>query len=362
MSALFKATSQAHAPLSGSVPGTYARLLFDYLAERGLDSLAIVGEAAPPAGQEPSYPAERWRQLLAQAADYLHDPALGLHLGATITPAHLGPLGYVLLASSSAGAALQRYMRYQRLVHDVSQVRYYLDGAALVLEWNDDSHAIGPHANQCGLAALVQFARHIAAPDTRPLAVHFVEPAPADPTPYAHFFGCPVYFDQPATCIRFAATLLQQPLRQPDAALAAMLQGQVDAMLAALPQQDHLLNDIRRHISRRLLQGEPALELIAADLHLSGRTLRRRLQAQGWHFRQLLEDTRRHLAEDYLRDPRLTLPDVALLLGYSEQSAFNRAFRRWNGVTPRAWRVTAKEIRSSDFSPPQSLAFGTALD
>ena len=334
-----KANRTPRAPLAGSVPGTYARLLFDYLATRGLDSQAILGEAPPPAGREPSYPAEHWRQLLARAADYLHDPALGLHLGATITPAHLGPLGYVLAASSNASAALQRYLRYQRLVHDVSPVRYELSGDELILEWNDDSRAIGPHANQCGLAALVQFARHIAAPDTTPLAVYFVEPAPADPAPYAEYFGCPVYFDQPATRIRFAASLLQQPLRQPDATLATLLQGQVDALLAALPQQDHLLNDIRRHLSRRLLQGEPALELIAADLHLSGRTLRRRLQQQGWHFRQLLEDTRRHLAEDYLRDPRLTLPEVALLLGYSEQSAFNRAFRRWTGQTPRAWQT-----------------------
>ncbi|MFO1386714.1 MAG: AraC family transcriptional regulator ligand-binding domain-containing protein [Chitinivorax sp.] len=334
-----KATRPPRAPLAGSVPGTYARLLFDYLAARGLDSLAILGEAAPPAGHEPSYPAERWRQLLAQAADHLHDPALGLHLGASITPAHLGPLGYVLAASSNASAALQRYLRYQRLVHDVSPVRYELSGDELILEWNDDSRAIGPHANQCGLAALVQFARQIAAPDTTPLAVYFVEPAPANPAPYADFFGCPVSFEQPATRIRFAASLLQQPLRQPDATLATLLQGQVDALLAALPQQDHLLNDIRRRLSRRLLQGEPALEHIAADLHLSGRTLRRRLQQQGWHFRQLLEDTRRHLAEDYLRDPRLTLPDVALLLGYSEQSAFNRAFRRWTGQTPRMWQT-----------------------
>ena len=81
-----KATRPPRAPLAGSVPGTYARLLFDYLATHGLDSLVILNEAAPPAGREPSYPAQRWRELLAQAADYLHDPALGLHLGASITP------------------------------------------------------------------------------------------------------------------------------------------------------------------------------------------------------------------------------------------------------------------------------------
>lgn len=330
------------APISGSVPGSYARLLFDYLAARGLDSATVLGEPAPVPGREPSYPAERWRSLLALAARQLGDPALGLHLGATITPAHLGPLGYVLLASSTVPAALERYMRYQRLVHDVSPVRHYLDGDVLVLEWNDDARAIGLLANQCGLAALVQFARHITGSEAAPLSVHFVEPAPSDVAPYAAFFRCPVYFGQPATRIRFPAALLGLPLRQSDAALAAMLEQQVDVMLAALPQKDHLLNDVRRLITRRLLQAEPSLDSIAAELNLSGRTLRRRLDAIGWHYRALLDDTRRRVAEDYLRDLRLTLPEVALLLGYSEQSAFNRAFRRWTGMSPLSWRRTRR--------------------
>ncbi len=336
------ATPPPTAPLAGSVPGSYARLLFDHLAARGLDSAAVLGEPTPAPGSEPSYPAERWRSLLALAARQLGDPALGLHLGAAITPAHLGPLGYVLLASSTVPAALERYMRYQRLVHDVSPVRHYLAGEALVLEWSDDSRAIGLLANQCGLAALVQFARHITGTAATPLSVHFVEPAPADCTAYADFFGCPVHFGQPATCIRFPATLLGLPLRQSDAALAAMLERQVDAMLAALPQKDHLLNDARRLITRHLLQADPSLDSIAAELNLSGRTLRRRLGSIGWHYRALLDDTRRRIAEDYLRDPRLTLPEVALLLGYSEQSAFNRAFRRWTGISPLNWRKAGR--------------------
>lgn len=338
--------------LAGSVPGTYVRLLFEYLAVRQLDAVEILGETAPPLGREPMYPAERWRQMLAQAACFLNDPALGLQIGATITPAHLGPLGYVLLASSSATAALARYMSYQRLVHDVSPVRHYLDNQNLVLEWSDESRAIGALANQCGLAALVQFARNITGSEVVPEAVNFVEAAPDDLRPFNELFRCPVRFEQPATQIRFPLSLLALPLRQPDPALVSMLEQQVQTLFAALPQKDPLLQQIRGQISRNLLQGEPALEQIAAALHLSGRTLRRRLQQQGWCFRDLLEDTRQHMAQDYLRDARLTLAEVALLLGYSEQSAFNRAFRRWSGKTPLRWRREANGLAKRPLLPP----------
>jgi AraC-like DNA-binding protein len=95
---------------------------------------------------------------------------------------------------------------------------------------------------------------------------------------------------------------------------------------------------VRRQIVRLARDGEPSLEKVAEALHVSPRTLRRRLQERDRQFRTLRDDTLRRLAEDHLRDPRLQLAEVALLLGYSEQSAFTRAFRRWTGETPAAFR------------------------
>ncbi len=330
-------------PLAGNVPGSYVRLLFEHLERLEVSVGDVLGEAMPPLGPEQTYRAEHWRRLLTLAAIHLNDPVLGVRIGASITPAHLGPLGYVLLASSSAAAAMERYVKYQRLVHDVSPVRQYFDGQSVVLEWGDDSRAIGLLANQCGLASLVQFARNITGADVVPDSVHFVEPEPDDPAPYEHFFGCPVLFGQSATRIRFPAAVLGMPLRQPDPGLVQMLEAQVQASAAALPNMSDLLEDIRRLMSRHLFSGDAALELVARELHISGRTLRRRLAESGWNFRGLLESIRQRMAEDYLRDARLTLPEVALLLGYSEQSAFNRAFRRWTGMTPKRWRSAAGE-------------------
>lgn len=330
-----------HSENTGSVPGAYASLLFEYLAARGVDAAMVLGEAA---GGDPAYPVGRWRTMLEAAAAHLDEPALGLLVGARITPAHLGPLGYVLLASSSVPAAMERYVRYQRLVHDVSPVRSYIDGQQVVLEWNAESRRVGLLVNQCGMAAVVQFARNITGLDIVPDSVEFVEAEPAAATlePYAQLFRCQVTFGAEATRIRFPASLLGLPLRRPDPALVAMLESQVQQSLAALPDKNGLLHGVRGRICRHLISGEPTLDSIANEMHISGRTLRRKLESAGWSFRTLLDDIRRQLALDYLRDRRLALPEIALLLAYSEQSAFNRAFLRWTGVSPRRWRLASR--------------------
>ena len=345
-------SSTANLPPGASVPASYVRLLYDYLDDLGLDGAAMLGAPAPGPGPGPgpgpalSFPALRWCALLASAAQQLQDPLLGLHVGATITPAHLGPLGYVLLASNNAGAALARYLACQRLIHDVSPVRHYLDGERLVLEWGAQSRAMGLLANQCGMAALARFASIMtgACAAAAPVGLDFVEARPADFAAYQSMFGCPVRFGQDAMRIVFAASLLAQPLCARDPALVALLERQIDTLLAALPASDDLADAVRRQSAQLLLQGEPALDAVARALHLSGRTLRRRLAERGWQFRALLDDTRHRLAQDYLRDQRLALPEVALLLGYSEQSAFSRAFLRWSGVTPARWRARTLQV------------------
>ena len=328
---------------TGNVPGAYVGLLFEYLALRGIDAARLLGEAA---SADLTYPVRRWRAMLETASAHLNEPALGLLVGARITPAHLGPLGYVLLASSSVPAAMERYVRYQRLVHDVSPVRSYLDAGQVVLEWSGESRAVGLLVNQCGMAAIVQFARDITGIDIVPDSVDFVEPAPeggaAALAPYRQMFRCAVRFDADATRIHFPAMLLDLPLRRPDPALVAMLEAQVRHSLAALADKNELLQELRQRISNRLIGGEPTLESIAAELHISGRTMRRKLSAAGWSFRSLLDDVRRQLALDYLEDRRLALPEIALLLAYSEQSAFSRAFLRWTGVSPRRWRLASR--------------------
>jgi AraC-like DNA-binding protein len=335
-------------PLQGQVPAPYVRLLFDWLEQRGVDAPRLLGEPAPVASERglARVPVAHWKQLLERAAAHLRDPLLGLRLGQTITPAHLGALGYVLLACGSLGAALQRLERYQRLIYDVNALRQQIDGGSLVLSWGVEHGRPGPLVDECAIAALVQFARNITGTAFAPEAIGFVNPAPADLAPYRAFFGTPPRFGEAETSVRLALTSLQLPLRQPDAALLAILEAQAETQLMQLPGSDAFEQIVRRQIASLAREGEPCLERVAESLHLSPRTLRRRLQERNRQFRDLHDETLCRIAEGHLRDPRLQLAEVALLLGYSEQSAFTRAFRRWTGTTPAAFRRGSRSIQS----------------
>lgn len=326
--------------LSGVVPATYVRLLFEYLEKQGVDAFALLGEHAPTVGKDGlgRYPVVRWRSLLETASAHLKDPLLGLRLGQTITPAHLGLLGYVLLACENTATALQRFERYQRLIYDVNPVRHRLEDGAIALLWGVESGRPGPLVDECAIAALMQFSRDITGENWAAQEVHFVNPEPADIKPYEDFFGCPVRFGQAATQVKFPLAYLALPLRRPDAGLVGILEQQANALLAGLPKADDFEQAVRRVIAQLTREGEPSLEQVAGHLHVSTRTLHRRLEDRGLNFRTVLEDTRRRLAVEYLKDLRLTLAEVALLLGYSDQSAFTRAFQRWTGTTPKRWR------------------------
>lgn len=327
-------------PVRGVVPSTYVRLLYEYLDMQGVAAAALLGVAAPEAADRGllRYPVAAWRALLQRAAEHLHDPLLGLHLGQTITPAHFGVMGYVLLACPNLGAALARTLQYQRLLYDVNPMRTTMEGSDLLLEWGVDQGRPGPLVDECAISALMQLMHNATGRRIVATEICFVNPAPANLQPYRDWFACPVLFGQAVTSIRLPRALLALPLRQPDTVLLNVLEGQADALLAQLPPSDDFEQAVRRCIARLVREGQPELEMVANELHVSTRTLHRRLAASDINFRELRESIRQHLAEDYLADPRLQLTEIAQLLGYSEQSAFSRAFRRWSGQTPYDYR------------------------
>ena len=331
---------KASTTVRGVVPSTYVALLFEYLQARGVDAPALLGEAAPDSGDRRvgRYPVSRWQRLLHTAAAHLDDPLLGLHLGQTITPAHWGVMGYVFMACANLGAALNRMEQYQRLLYDVNPLRYSVVGDCVELQWGVEYGRPGALVDECAIAALVQMVRHITGKSLPLRQVSFVNAAPADSQPYTRFFGCPVRFGQAQTVVQFQAALLATALSKPDLALVRVLEQQADALLAELPDIDDFEQAVRRCIAYVAREGEASLERVADELHTSPRTLRRRLDDLDKPFRTLRDDTLRRMAESHLADPRLTLPEIALLLGYSEQSAFTRAFTRWTGVSPGNWR------------------------
>lgn len=335
---------QARDTVHGMVPLTLVHVLALHLESRGVAPVEVLG--APLAKRLVSrdeqhfsrLPAEDYCRLLLQAAERLQDPLLGLHLGQAIQPAHLGALGYVLLACENLGAALARIQRYHRLVNDINPIEPRVIGEQLELRWGAARGRTGALYDESGITGIVQIGRDLCSQRLQVSALDFINPPPRDARPYERYFGCKVRFGQPVTRLVLPLHSLAAPLRQADPTLLRLMEQQVDTAMAQLPQAGDLGEMTRRVIAHLAPQGLPELDRVAQELRLSPRVFYRRLAAQGLNFRDLREVALRQVAEMHLRDERLTLAEVGTLLGYSEQSAFSRAFRRWAGMSPLAWR------------------------
>lgn len=326
--------------IQGMVPQTFLKVLAEHLQRHGVEPASVMPDEALRLGPQHlgRYPAEAYCQLLLRAAERLDDPLLGLHLGQSIQPAHLGALGYVLLACENLGAALLRIQRYHRLLHDINPIQHHVEGDSMVLQWGVARGKPGALFDETGITAIVQFARSLCGRRLPVRAVDFVNPPPANTQAFVEHFGCPVRWGQPVTRLVIPLESLQTPLHQPDPVLLGLMEEQVEAALAHLPDSGDLIELTRRVVRQLARHGVPELEQVAAELRLSPRVFYRRLAERGQQFRQLRDQALRELAELHLADARLTLADVSELLGYTEQSAFSRAFKRWSGHSPMSWR------------------------
>lgn len=322
------------------IPETFVQLLFEYLDTRGVNAEEVLAHPwpVPQANGLGGFPIERWMELLAIAANHLKDPLLGLKLGQSITPRHVGVLAYVIQASENLAAVIERLEHYQRLIYDVTPMvqRYSADYVDLV--WDKEHGMPGSLVDETAITALIHFYRSLTRTSLNPLLVQFLNPEPVDIQPYLEYFGCPVLFNQDETIVRVALQELSIPLKTADPNMMALMEQQAEQLLQQLPREDALIEKVRQATVRILHDGEPDIKKVAAILHTSSRTLQRRLSNTGSSFRNELEIVRRQMAENYLRESQLSIADIAMLLGYSEHSAFSRSYKIWTGITPQERR------------------------
>lgn len=318
------------------IAASYVQLLFEHMAKLGLtDALG-----PPPQPGESFVALLHWRALLERARDLDPGPraSFALRLARGIAPRHFGVVGFAALACHNLVQALERLERYHRSVYDVNPARVIPIPGGLSIEWGVERGRPGALVDETAIAALVQLTREFTGHPIRPLRVDFVNPAPMDVQPYVEFFGGPVYFAQTTTRVVLASADLALPLRGADAALLALLDAQAERVLQEVARVSEPVQLWRLTLIGLIRDGRTQLADLAQSLQMSPRSLQRRLAEQGHGFGTLLSQTRLQLAERYLAQNELELTEVALLLGYSEQSAFTRAFRQWTGLAPHQWR------------------------
>jgi AraC-like DNA-binding protein len=280
--------------------------------------------------------------LWEHAARLTGDPYFGLHASAHMRAGMFDVIDYVLRTAPTLRDALERLARYNRLVHSaaVFELIELPDRLRIEHGFAVPGHAPSRHASEFTLSALIVMGSQISGTRVQASAVELPSPAPGDVTIYVDVFGVAPQFAAPRGAVELSREVLARPSPAADPMLSEVILRQANALLASLPDpHDSFANRIRRIVSAQLAHGSVTLADVARELHMSERSVQRRLADDEQTFDAIVEELRRELALRYLRDKALAIGEVAYLLGYSEPSAFHRAFKRWTGSTPAEARA-----------------------
>ncbi|MBC7909912.1 MAG: AraC family transcriptional regulator [Pyrinomonadaceae bacterium] len=281
-------------------------------------------------------------ELYEQGARLTGDDDFGLHVGERTSVKMFDIVGYAVANSRTLGDALSRAVRYHTIWNDGAEFRLELDDALahLVYRYVDLNGAECRQDSEMTMSMLIKFAREVTGVDWTPREVCFQHDAPPVIRAHERIFRAPVRFSMPVSKLVFDRALLKLPLIEADPILSAVLDRHAEELLAKLPRRGGLTDEVRALLRQAINGGDPSLEAVSQQLNLSPRTLQRKLKEEHTSHQDLLDEMRRDLSVRYLREPEMAICEVAYLLGFSEPSAFHRAFRRWTGTTPREYRRT----------------------
>ncbi len=313
----------------------------------GIDPEPIFSQAglslASPESPQLRYPLAKIRELWNLSREASGDDAIGLKTGRYAKPVHFYAFGYSWMASSTLLGAMQRLTRYLRLMSTASveiSLTETRDSYALSTVFPDVSNSPPKEGIDCGMTAVLALCDIVTEQEIRPLRVELTCPASVHPEAYRDALRAPIQFNAEVGTFHFDKKVLRAPLPYgtPDVAKAT---DRIAEQYIETLDPNKVASQVTRLLVGLLPSGKADQELVSSRLNRSTSTLQRQLQAEGTSYRGVLNSTQRRLAETYLRDRKHSHAQIAYLLGFSEQSNFSRAFKRWTSLTPRQYQESS---------------------
>ena len=330
-----------------STLGSWVKAVCRAAEAAGCDSAPLLAEAgvslktlqSPTARCPLALSLRLWQVAIAATKD----PAFGVKVASHIKHTTFHALSYGISASSTLKEAFERAQRYCHLATDAVDYEFTRCGA-------EYHFTVAPIDELCDetvdaiVGAYLRMCRSLIGRDYTPLRIEFRRSPPVKIDDFQRLLRAPLVFDAPRTRMVFDCDSFERPLDGGNPELARHNDAIALQYLSQL-ERENIQARVREVLSHRLARGEPSQEEVAEILNMSPRTLQRKLGDAGTTYKEVLNDTRHDLALAYLSAPRHTISDVTFLLGFSTGSCFTRAFRRWTGQSPSAWRAGADARR-----------------
>jgi len=325
-----------------SMSATDVRAFLNAFGRLGYEADALLASAGLGEsdfdGADARIPCEALGAMVSRAQQLRFTPNIAL-AAAQVTPLGAYPLlDYLVATSESVGSGIQQLARYFRLV-----------GNPVVIDIDETRDPIGvdlgtsaaPFGIEYSAALIVLHLRAETDGAFRATAVAF-QHTPDDLLAFEHALGCAIRSGSPANELTVTREAWALPLRRRDAVLRRLLEAHAEHILAHLPARTGLAADVQRVLASRIGEGDMSMDACARLVAMSGRTLQRRLAAEGMTYHELLDEARKGAAARLLDERRFAISEVAYLVGYAEPAPFTRAFKRWYGVTPEVFRRTRR--------------------
>ena len=282
-------------------------------------------------------------RLLDCAAEAIEDAAFGLHLAEQADPRNAGIIFYAMSAAENLGEALALLDRYSRIANEAVRMKLTAtpDGLVVEIGFVGLPRPLGRQGAEFLMAVIVRALRELAGRNIRPIRVAFAHARNADLREFARFFGCPVEFGRAvdegvaSDLLEFSNAAVAAPLLTADPKLLKALEPFCDmAAKERRTASDTLRAAVEKEAEKLLPHGKAQKQTVAKALGMSARTFSRRLAVEGTTYEEVVDQLRRSLALQYLKEPGMSLSEIAWLLGYEGSTSFNHAFKRWTGRSP----------------------------
>lgn len=286
--------------------------------------------------------ASEYYALLERICQVDKNPStLPLRTGASMRCDDYGAFGLAWKSAPTLKASFERAVRYARVLTSVTkyQLETAPEGTYMHL-LREGERTLGMRfSNEASIASIASISRQVSTEAFNPIAIHFKHSTSAAPKLHEDYFCCPVHFGSDRDVLLVSDETLLRPNKLGDESISQFFDTHLDAELSKYSEDQSLDAKLRIHISSTLSEGIPTISSVAQEFGLSGRTLQRRLATMGISFQTLVDESRRQLSEKLLRQTDYSLAEISFMTGFSEQSAFTRAFKRWAGQTPRSYRL-----------------------
>ena len=303
-----------------------------FLGSLGIDPASVKS----PDGR---IPVETYLLIQDQAAEYVHDPYLGLHMGEFFEPGSWSILGYMMMNCKNLAEAAEKSGRYQRIIGNLIETRSQFHFNKFKAIFFTPSHApkMSRHCFEATFTSSVRMMRSLTGVKLNPLEVTFIYPEPESTAEYERIFGCPVLFGQKENSMTMDMRIGNIPILMANPGLLEYFENYAQDFLAEMDRKNDLTRSVTKIILARLDDENLSIDKVAKEMSMSVRTLQNHLEFEGVVFSDLLKDIRERLAQKYLRE-NYSVEQITYLLGFSEPSVFRKAFKKWLGITPREFR------------------------